>query len=97
MKATALAMTIFTVSAASVSAQATRWTTYRIPQTGTSVDFPSSIFTEEAGRPDGYGQRFRTADGRADLTIQVAPNVGSDSPLLSSRKKDRLRAFSTRE
>jgi hypothetical protein len=40
--------------------------TYSIPQTGTSVDFPALIFTEEASRRDGYGQRFRTADGRAD-------------------------------
>jgi len=87
MKATALAMAIFAVSAASVSGQPIRWTTYRIPQTGTSVDFPSSIFTEEAGRPDGYGQRFRTADGRADLTIQAAPNVGSDSPAAFLAKK----------
>ena len=88
MKATALAMTIFTVSAASVSAQATRWTTYRIPQTGTSVDFPSSIFTEEARRPDGHGQRFRTSDGRADLTIQAAPNVSNDTPAVFLAKKN---------
>ncbi|SCB55747.1 hypothetical protein GA0061098_105219 [Bradyrhizobium shewense] len=67
-------------STSAVSAQPVRWTTYSIAQTGTSVDFPASIFTEEAGRPDGYGQRFRTADGRADLTIQAAPNVANDSP-----------------
>jgi hypothetical protein len=69
-------------------AQPVRWTTYTIPQTGTSVDFPSSIFTEEAGRPDGHGQRFRTSDGRADLTIQAAPNVSSDSPAAFLAKKD---------
>ena len=68
------------VSAPAASAQAVRWTTYSIAETGTSVDFPSSIFTEEAGRPDGYGRRFQTADGRADFTIQAAPNVSNDSP-----------------
>jgi len=63
-----------------VAAEPLRWTTYTIPETGTSVDFPASIFTEEAGRPDGRGQRFRTADGRADFTIQAAPNVSKESP-----------------
>ena len=67
-------------AASTVSAEPVRWTRYTIPQTGTSVDFPSSIFTEEAGRPDGYGQRFRTADGRAYLTIQAEPNLAGDSP-----------------
>jgi len=63
-----------------VSAQPARWTTYTIPETGTSVEFPSSIFTEEAGRPDGHGERFKSADGRATLSIQAAPNISHDSP-----------------
>jgi hypothetical protein len=74
-------------SASTVSAQPVKWTRYTIPQTGTSMDFPSSIFTEEAGRPDGYGQRFRTADGRAELTIQAAPNSANDSPAAFLAKK----------
>jgi len=84
MGALALALV---VSTATVSAHPVRWTKYTIPQTGTSMDFPSSIFTEEAGRPDGYGQRFRTADGRADLTIQAASNVENDSPAAFLAKK----------
>ncbi len=63
------------------SAQPVRWATYTIPETGTSVDFPSSVFTERAGRPpDGYGQRFQRADGRADLTIEATVNQANDSP-----------------
>ncbi|OPZ00218.1 hypothetical protein A5906_18490 [Bradyrhizobium sacchari] len=84
MVALALALAALT---STVSAQPLRWTRYTIPQTGTSVDLPSSIFTEEAGRPDGYGQRFRTADGRADLTIQAAPNLANDSPAAFLAKK----------
>lgn len=62
-------------------AQPVRWENYTIRETGTSVDVPSSIFTEEAGRPpDGYGQRFRTADGSADMTIQAAPIAANVSP-----------------
>jgi hypothetical protein len=81
MKAMMVALALaLTASTSTVSAQPVRWTRYTIPQTGTSVDFPSSIFTEEGDRPDEYGQRFRTADGRAQLTIQAAPNVANDSP-----------------
>ncbi|MDH2349520.1 hypothetical protein QCM80_02305 [Bradyrhizobium sp. SSUT112] len=75
-------------STSMVSAQPVRWTTYTIPQTGTSVDFPSSVFSEEAGQPDGYGQRFRTADGRADITIQAVLNVANDSPAAFLAKKN---------
>ncbi|QOZ65940.1 hypothetical protein [Bradyrhizobium arachidis] len=85
MKAMMVALAL--ALAASTSTVSARWTRYTIPQTGTSVDFPSSIFTEEAGRPDGYGQRFRTADGRADLTIQAAPNLANDSPAAFLAKK----------
>ena len=63
------------------SAQPLSWQTYTIPETGTSVDIPSSIFTENAGRPpQGDGQRFRSADGRADLTIQAAVIGSNVSP-----------------
>lgn len=70
-----------------VSAQPARWATYTIPETGTSVDVPKSIFTVEAGKPDGRGQRFRTPDGRADLTIQAVPNVAKESPAAFLAKK----------
>jgi hypothetical protein len=75
-------------STSMASAQPVKWTTYTIPGTGTSVDFPSSIFSEEADRPDGYGQRFRTADGRADITIQAAANAANDSPAAFLAKKN---------
>lgn len=59
MKSTVSALVLgLAVTISMVSAQPARWTTYSIPQTGTSVDFPASIFTEEAGRPAG---RLRTA------------------------------------
>jgi hypothetical protein len=61
------------------SAEPVQWQTYSIQSTGTSVDIPSSIFSEDAGAPpQGDGQRFRTADGRAELTVQAAaiePNI----------------------
>jgi hypothetical protein len=79
MKTTAaFAIALFTLWAA--PAQATNWTTYRIAESGTSVDIPTSIFTEKGGKPDGYGQQFRTSDGAADLTVQSAPRQRGISP-----------------
>ena len=88
MKATKVALGLVLTTATSVaSAQPVGWRQYTIPETATSVDFPASIFTQEAGRPDGYGQRFRTTDGRADLTIQATENVANDSPTTFLAKK----------
>jgi hypothetical protein len=67
--------------------QPVRWTKYSISETGTTVDLPTSIFTENAGRPDGYGRRFETSDGRANLTVQSVPNTEGDTPATWLEKK----------
>jgi hypothetical protein len=71
---------IFAASTYAASAQSVRWQKFDIPETGASVDVPRSVFTEVAAKPDGYGQSFRTADGRADLTVQSMSNSGGDTP-----------------
>lgn len=68
------------------AAQAESWTTYRIPGTGTTVDIPASIFTEDAGKPDGEGRRFRSADGTADLTVQAVPRTNESPAAFLARK-----------
>ena len=68
------------------AAGAANWSSYRIPETGTSVDIPASIFTEEAGRPDGYGKQFQTRDGSADLTVQAVANDGTSPAAFLARK-----------
>ena len=66
---------------ATAGAGDTRWRQYVIPQTGAAVDIPVTIFTEDAGPPDGgMGRRFFTIDHRADLTVQSVPNPDNDSP-----------------
>src|SRR3954454_13087375 len=77
----------FAASTSMAAAQPVRWTTYTIPETGTSVDFPSSVFSEEAGQPDRYGRRFQTSDGRANITIQATPNLANDPPAAFLAKK----------
>jgi len=71
---------VVALALASSTARADDWTIYHIPQSGTSVDIPASIFTEQAGKPDGYGQQFRTSDGGADLTVQAVPRQPGISP-----------------
>jgi len=82
-----LVVAAFALASQAASAEAATWQTYTIPETGTSVDVPVSIFTEQAGVPaHGYGERLKSADGRADLTIQaetVAPDVSPASFLAS--------------
>ena len=62
-------------------ADSTQWRKFVIPSTGAKVDIPVSIFTEDAGAPEGAtGRRFLTSDHRADLTVQSVPNPENDSP-----------------
>ena len=64
------------------------WRRYVIASTGTSVDMPVSIFTSDAGPPEGgTGRRFFTEDRRADLTVQSVPNPENDSPATFLAKK----------
>jgi hypothetical protein len=57
------------------------WTRYQIAETGAAVDIPSSIFSEEAGKPEsGHGGRWLTPDRRADLTVQSMANDAGLSP-----------------
>ncbi|WP_262047116.1 hypothetical protein [Bradyrhizobium sp. Bra78] len=86
MKKIAAIAVMLLLPALPAAAGAEGWTSYRIPESGTSVDIPSSIFTEEAARPDGYGMRYRTGDGRADITVQAVPNDGSSPAVFLARK-----------
>jgi len=64
------------------------WRRYAIPSTGTSVEMPVSIFTQDAGPPEGgTGRRFFTDDKRADLTVQYVPNPDNDTPATFLAKK----------
>ena len=73
------------------------WRRYVIPSTGTSVDMPVSIFTSDAGAPEGgTGRRFFTEDRRADLTVQsVRQSRRTIRPPRSWPRSGRLPASST--
>jgi hypothetical protein len=67
----------------------TEWRRYEIPSAGTSVEMPVTIFTRDAGPPEGgTGRRFFSDDNRADLTVQSVPNPDNDAPATFLAKKN---------
>jgi hypothetical protein len=57
------------------------WTQYVNRDGGTAFDHPANVFSVKDGAPEkGTGERFRTADGRAQLTVYALPNPDGDSP-----------------
>jgi hypothetical protein len=56
------------------------WRTFVIPEFGTRVEYPASLFAP-AGRPGtGVGERFERADGRAVLSIYSRRNASGETP-----------------
>jgi hypothetical protein len=55
------------------------WRTY-VARSGTTVDFPASIFMPAGNPAKGVGERFKRADGRASLSIYSLPNEIGDGP-----------------
>ena len=69
------------MSCGTALAQDSGWQRYVVPMTGANVDIPVAIFSTDVGEPDvGYGRRFATSDGRANLTVQSFPNDANDTP-----------------
>jgi hypothetical protein len=70
-----------TLPPAAALGQDSGWQRYVVPVTGANVDIPAGIFSKDAGEPDiGYGRRFVSSDGRANLTVQSYSNDANDSP-----------------
>jgi hypothetical protein len=66
------------------------WRTFEVPEFGTRVEFPASIFAP-AGKPKrGNGQRFEREDGRAALSIYSLPNDTAESPTTYLRRYLRM-------
>lgn len=76
-----IAALIVSLAPMAALADSAQWRKYVIPGTGAKADIPVSIFTEDAGAPEGAtGRRFFTSDHRANLTLQSVPNPENDSP-----------------
>jgi len=71
------------------AAKPINWERYVVAETGTSVDIPTSVFTEDAGKPKGaYGKQFLTSDGRANLTVESLDNENGVSPATFLARKN---------
>ena len=78
-----------TFAPAVAGAQPISWQRFVVTETMASVDVPTTVFTEDAGKPEtGYGRRFLTSDRRANLTVQSVPNEAGDSPAIFLAKKN---------
>jgi hypothetical protein len=56
------------------------WRTFEVPDFGTSIQYPASIFAPAGKTEQGVGQRFESADGRAALSIYSRPNDAGENP-----------------
>ena len=57
------------------------WRTLAVPDFGTRVQYPASIFSVPEGKPEkGIGERLSTDDGRATLSVYSRPNESGDTP-----------------
>src|SRR6185369_16286084 len=66
------------------------WRTFTVQDFGTTLLYPANIFLP-AGRPGkGTGQRFKSADGRADLSIYSLPNEAGETPATYLRHNLRM-------
>ena len=66
------------------------WRTFTVQDFGTTVQYPANIFFP-AGRPGkGIGQRFKSADGQADLSIYSLPNEVGETPATYLRHNLRM-------
>jgi hypothetical protein len=68
----------------------TNWRTFEVPEFGTRIQVPASIFAP-AGKPErGSGQRFERSDGRAALSIYSRPNDKGENPATYLRHNLRM-------
>ena len=81
-----MATFIFACSALPTAAQCLdrtsniEWQTFVVQDFGTRVQYPANIFVP-AGRPGkGSGQKFKSADGRAELSIYSIRNDAGETP-----------------
>jgi multidrug efflux pump subunit AcrA (membrane-fusion protein) len=61
-------------SAQAQSRPASDWQLFKVPDYGTRLEYPASIFSAVGQAETGVGQRFESDDGWAVLTIYVREN-----------------------
>jgi hypothetical protein len=62
------------------SRAASDWQIFKVPDYGTRLEYPASIFSAAGQAETGVGQRFESEDGRAVLSIYARENEDGDTP-----------------
>jgi hypothetical protein len=62
------------------SRPASDWQMFRVPDYGTQLEYPASIFSAVGPSETGVGQRFESNDGRAALSIYARENEEGETP-----------------
>ena len=75
-----IACSALSTPAQSLDRSIIEWQTFVVQDFGTRVQYPANIFVP-AGRPGkGSGQKFKSADGRAELSIYSIRNDAGETP-----------------
>jgi hypothetical protein len=69
------------------------WQTFKVPEYGTRLEYPSKIFVPVGQAEKGVGQRFERSDGRAVLSVYARENEDNDTPASYLRKNLRQRGL----
>jgi hypothetical protein len=72
---------------------ALNWQIFKVPDFGTRLEYPASIFSAVGQAETGVGQRFEGNDGRAVLSIYARENEGGDTPASYLKKNLRQSAL----
>jgi hypothetical protein len=84
-------LTVADMQAAAHPSGSLDWRTLSIEGFGTAVDYPAGIFSVDDGAAEkGTGQRLRSADGRAALTVYSRENDAAETPASYLRSNLRL-------
>jgi hypothetical protein len=83
-----IALVLFAATAPAYPAikSTVEWHRFADPQSGTSVDIPVNIFSDDGPAQYGSGRQFANKDGRSRLAVYSLPNPERDSPASYLRK-----------
>jgi hypothetical protein len=69
------------------------WQSFKVPEYGTRLEYPSKIFVPVGQAEKGVGRRFERSDGRAVLSVYARENEDNDTPASYLRKNLRQRGL----
>jgi hypothetical protein len=76
-RASFVALAVLMGAGVQPAGSATGWDRFVEPQFGTSIDYPTGIFSvDEGASPSGTGRQFKSKDGNAVLAVYSRPNEG---------------------